>query len=267
MRIFLTLCSLLAFALAKPQYNYGGSSFGGGPSRGFGGSGSISFPSSSASSFNGGSSFGLLGGKTFESNPSINNGDSFQGFESTLVHKQFITVSGPEDNDNLERTKHLVIGRPQTNYRVVFIKAPSSSNANVQLTAEYAPNEEKTVIYVLSKKDNNLEISDIATPEPTVPSKPEVFFIKYKTEEEAQHAQHQIQAEYDRIEGSSEHTDAGIAPQQSVIGILGDSDNGSGSFGSHSHSGGNSHSFSHGGSNFKSSGSSKSSAYLPPTLF
>lgn len=114
-------------------------------------------------------------------------------FEAPLVHKQFITVAAPEEHENLERVKHLVIGRPQKNYRVVFIKAPSSSSANVKLSAEYAPKEEKTVIYVLSKKDSTLEVNDIATPAPTIPSKPEVFFIKYKTEAEASHAQQQIQ--------------------------------------------------------------------------
>ncbi|KMZ10228.1 uncharacterized protein Dsimw501_GD17305 [Drosophila simulans] len=143
-----------------------------------------------------------------------------RGFQEPIIHKQFFTVAAPEEHENLERSKHLVIGRPQKNYRVVFIKAPSSSNANVKLSAEYAPKEEKTVIYVLSKKDNQLEVNDIATPAPTVPSKPEVFFIKYKTDAEASHAQQQIQAEYDRIEGTSEHQDGGVAPAQSVVGIL-----------------------------------------------
>ncbi|XP_061398481.1 uncharacterized protein LOC133334203 [Musca vetustissima] len=248
----------------------GSSGFGVGPS--FGSSSGFSSVSSFGSGSRGGASFGSSGSNF------VGNTGASQGFEAPLVHKQFITVSAPEDNENLEMTKHLVIGRPQKNYRVVFIKAPSSSNANVKLSAEYAPKEEKTVIYVLSKNDNNLEVSDIATPAPTVPSKPEIHFIKYKTEEEAQHAQRQIQAEYDKIEGSSEHTDAGVAPQQSVVGILGDGGNagGSGSFGGSTGSFGTSS----GGSSFVSSGpsssgsisfgttgsvGSKSSAYLPPT--
>uniref|UniRef100_A0A1I8NZ62 DUF243 domain-containing protein n=2 Tax=Stomoxys calcitrans TaxID=35570 RepID=A0A1I8NZ62_STOCA len=207
--------------------SFGASSFGGG---GFGGNsalgrGSSSFGGSSgslggSSSF-GGSSFG--GSSSYGGASHYHNGASSGHagqFEAPIVHKQFITVSAPEDQDSLSQTKRLVIGRPQKNYRVVFIKAPASSNANVKFSAEYAPQEEKTVIYVLSKKDSSLDVGEIATPAPTVPSKPEVFFIKYKTEEEAQHAQRQIQAEYDKIEGSSEHTDAGVAPQQSVVGIL-----------------------------------------------
>ncbi|XP_017149251.1 keratin, type I cytoskeletal 10 [Drosophila miranda] len=208
-------------------YSSGGSNYGSGSSSSnFGGV-------RTASSNYGGSSGGFTG---FGPSPNIGFGalsgyqaPSYQqqqeqevqrGFQEPIIHKQFFTVAAPEEHENLERAKHLVIGRPQKNYRVLFIKAPSSSNANVKLSAEYAPKEEKTVIYVLSKKDNQLEVNDIATPAPTVPSKPEVFFIKYKTEAEASHAQQQIQAEYDRIEGTSEHTDGGVAPAQSVVGIL-----------------------------------------------
>ncbi|XP_017056172.1 keratin, type I cytoskeletal 10 [Drosophila ficusphila] len=185
--------------------NYGGSS-GGSSFTGFGPSPNIGF--------------GTLAGYQAPTYQQQQEQEVQRGFQEPIIHKQFFTVAAPEEHENLERSKHLVIGRPQKNYRVVFIKAPSSSNANVKLSAEYAPKEEKTVIYVLSKKDNQLEVNDIATPAPTVPSKPEVFFIKYKTEAEASHAQQQIQAEYDRIEGTSEHQDAGVAPAQSVVGIL-----------------------------------------------
>ncbi|XP_016971979.2 keratin, type I cytoskeletal 9 isoform X2 [Drosophila rhopaloa] len=181
--------------------NYGGSSF-----TGFGPSPNIGF--------------GGLAGYQAPTYQQQQEQEVQRGFQEPIIHKQFFTVAAPEEHENLERSKHLVIGRPQKNYRVVFIKAPSSSNANVKLSAEYAPKEEKTVIYVLSKKDNQLEVNDIATPAPTVPSKPEVFFIKYKTDAEASHAQQQIQAEYDRIEGTSEHQDGGVAPAQSVVGIL-----------------------------------------------
>ncbi|XP_018800597.1 PREDICTED: keratin, type I cytoskeletal 9 [Bactrocera latifrons] len=213
----------------------GGSSFGGfgsashnGPSfSGFGSGGSIGHSAGGFGSGIGHSAGGFGSGIGGGFNAGAGGFGGYNGhqqqtgvFDAPLVHKQFITVSAPEDHETLEKSKHFVIGRPQKNYRVVFIKAPSSSSANVKLSAEYAPQEEKTVIYVLSKKDSSLEVNDIATPAPTVPAKPEVFFIKYKTEEEAHHAQQQIQAEYDRIEGTSEHTDGGIGQQQSVVGIL-----------------------------------------------
>ncbi|EDW00330.1 pupal cuticle protein 36 [Drosophila grimshawi] len=354
MRLFVTLCSLLVLAQAKPQgYNYGSGVSGtlttaGGGSRGFltapstgsnnvatygplgafqgasvgslrgtgsgsgsgsgsgyfagsggsgyGGSGSGYSSSSSTTNYGGRSSSGYggasYGGSSgsgftgFGPSPNIGFGglagyqapsdqqqqevDQQVGFEAPLVHKQFITVAAPEDNQSLERVKHLVIGRPQKNYRVVFIKAPSSSNANVKLSAEYAPKEEKTVIYVLSKKDSTLEVNDIATPAPTIPSKPEVFFIKYKTDAEAQHVQQQIQAEYDQIEGSSEHTDGGVAPAQSVVGILGGHISSSGSsVNTGSYGTGASHGLISGGSGGIGLNTvhkaAQSSTYLPPS--
>lgn len=187
MRTFVIIATLLALAAAAPQYNYQ---------------------------------------PTQQSTP---NAGGFRGdkylppastTEAPLVRKQFYLISAPEDNSNAGKTKHLVLGRPQKNYRVVFIKAPSSDNGNVKLSAEYAPQEEKTVIYVLSKKDNDLNVNDIATPPPTQPSKPEVFFIKYKTDDEAQQAQKEIQNKYDELGGTNEYSNEGTAPITSVIGSL-----------------------------------------------
>ncbi|XP_054727107.1 uncharacterized protein LOC129236860 [Anastrepha obliqua] len=137
-----------------------------------------------------------------------------------IITKQFFLVSAPEESEEQTRTKHFVIGRPQKNYRVVFIKAPAPENANLKLTAEYAPQEEKTVIYVLSKKDNEVNIGEIGTPTPTQPTKPEVFFIKYKTQEEAAAAQKEIQEQYDSLGGTSEFSDEGVVPVKSVVGSL-----------------------------------------------
>lgn len=122
------------------------------------------------------------------------NGASAAGYihhQTPVVSKHFYGYSAPEEARE-EYHRHLVLGTPQKNYRVVFIKAPSSQTAT-RISASFAPTEEKTVIYVLSKKPEDLQINDIQAPAPTEPSKPEVFFIKYKTPEEAAHAQQQIQ--------------------------------------------------------------------------
>lgn len=179
MRVFLILSALLAVACAAPQYGYQQpDSFNVGPVGAF--SGLAPAGSQSSSHRRGGDKYLPPGPTTV----------------SPLVRKQFYVVSAPEDDDNIPKNKHLVLGRPQKNYRVVFIKAPNSNAGNVKYSAEFAPQEEKTVIYVLSKKPNELEASDIATPAPAVASKPEVFFIKYKTDEEAQQAQKEIQGNY-----------------------------------------------------------------------
>lgn len=209
MRAFVVLSTLLAVACAAPQYGYeqpGGII--GGPS----------------GNYNGLPAAGHQGGR---------GGDKYLPPSGTtaapIVRKQFYVISAPEDNENQGKTKHLVLGRPQKNYRVVFIKAPNSGAGNIKYSAEFAPQEEKTVIYVLNKKDDDLDASDIATPAPATPSKPEVFFIKYKTDDEAQQAQKEIQAEYDKLGGTNEVADETTAPVTSVIGSL-DSLNPDGSY-------------------------------------
>lgn len=180
MRVFVILSALLAVACAAPQYGYQQpDSFNVGPVGAFNGLAPVA-PQQPSSHRRGGDKYLPPAPTTV----------------SPLIRKQFYVVSAPEDEDNIQKNKHLVLGRPQKNYRVVFIKAPSSNAGNVKYSAEFAPQEEKTVIYVLSKKDNELDASDIATPAPTVASKPEVFFIKYKTDEEAQQAQKEIQGNY-----------------------------------------------------------------------
>lgn len=83
---------------------------------------------------------------------------------------------------------------PRKHYRIVFIKAPTPSVSKAQLRVKQAPVEEKTIIYVLTKKPDPLDLqAAIEEVAPKQPSKPEVFFIKYKTQEEAAHAQRTIQ--------------------------------------------------------------------------
>ncbi|XP_002072069.3 ataxin-2 homolog [Drosophila willistoni] len=139
-----------------------------------------------------------------------------------LVSKD-IYVHVPPVDDAEERYPQppLPVAPPRKHYRIVFIKAPSPSVSKAALRVKQAPVEEKTIIYVLTKKPDPLELQaaiEEAAPKP--PSKPEVFFIKYKTQEEAAHAQRTIQAQYDQLGGTSQVSDEGIAPVTSVIGVL-----------------------------------------------
>lgn len=56
-------------------------------------------------------------------------------------------------------------------------------------------NEEKTAVYVLSKKADAPIVETFVQEPVTTTSKPGVVFIKYRTNEEAEHAQHHIQAD------------------------------------------------------------------------
>ncbi|XP_005183497.1 GATA zinc finger domain-containing protein 7-like [Musca domestica] len=73
-------------------------------------------------------------------------------------------------------------------YKIVFIKAPTHNTPNYsQLAAAAAPKvEEKTLIYVLTKKPEEPSLEQIQqlTQDNYKSSKPEVYFIKYKTQKE-----------------------------------------------------------------------------------
>ncbi|XP_037940525.1 keratin, type I cytoskeletal 9 [Teleopsis dalmanni] len=205
-------------APAIGQSGFGGSSSGGSSGLSLGGFGGSSSGGSSGGSF-GGYNGGSSGGQEAFLGHIQNN-------QPPIVTKHFYVHSAPEDHDEQQIVRYVNVGRPQQNYRVVFINAPSSSAAKAKIIANVAPVEDKTAIYVLSKKSNELDVSaEVVTPAP-VNNKPDVFFIKYKTPQEAVHAQHTIQAQYDALGGSSDLVDAGTVPVSSVIGSLGDSGNG-----------------------------------------
>ncbi|XP_004520083.1 uncharacterized protein LOC101453372 [Ceratitis capitata] len=228
MRAFIIVLALFALsAYAAPQYGYEPASSGSGlPARSSSGSNGI-LP---GAGIGGGSAApgGAIGNGNSLSHSSGRGGDKYLPPESEqqapLINKQFYTISAPEDNAT--KAKHLVLGKPQKNFRVIFIKAPTPDN--VKYSAEFAPQEEKTVIYVLHKKGEDIDAANIATPAPTVPSKPEVFFIKYKTPEEAQQAQKEIQEQYDQLGGNNQFGED-TAPITSVVGAL-DSLNPDGSY-------------------------------------
>ncbi|XP_055905307.1 uncharacterized protein LOC129940835 [Eupeodes corollae] len=138
----------------------------------------------------------------------------------------FVHVPPPEEPEQNHHAQNAPILPPRKHYRIVFIKAPTEKSSAASLKITQAPIEEKTIIYVLSKKEEPLDLQavfkDVA---PTQPSKPEVYFIKYKTQEEAAHAQQSIQAQYDKLGGTSETINEGVSPITSVIGSLSNQQN------------------------------------------
>ncbi|EDW65529.2 uncharacterized protein Dvir_GJ19305 [Drosophila virilis] len=143
-------------------------------------------------------------------------------FQPPIISKHFYLHTAPEDHDDQQIVRYVNVGRPQKNYRVVFINAPASTTSKAKIIANVAPVEDKTAIYVLSKKSNALDVSAEVVTQRPANHKPEVYFIKYKTPEEAAHAQQTIQANYDALGGSSELSNEGIVPVSSVINALGD---------------------------------------------
>ncbi|XP_075158992.1 uncharacterized protein LOC142232156 [Haematobia irritans] len=180
-------------------------------------------------------------------------GQHHQGYgqqQQPLISKRFFIHSAPEEDEVEVQHRDILIGTPRKNFNIVFVKSPAAKQQKTKVRVIPAINEDKTVIYVLAKKNDEAQIEAHVEEPATTTAKPEVFFIKYKTNEEAEHAQYKIQSEYDRLGGSTIISNEGIAPISSVIGSL--------DGGSHADYGATA------GTDFTSTGAeAPSSAYLP----
>ncbi|XP_053970132.1 uncharacterized protein LOC128871954 [Anastrepha ludens] len=131
-----------------------------------------------------------------------------------VLQKEFFTYTAPEaDFDDGKSLGNLASGLKK-NLRVIFIKGPENnglSDAALQLAKNFG--EERTAIYVLQKQN---DVSGLAQQLQNLnrqnANKPEVHFVKYRTPEDAAHAQHAIQQQYNDLGGNSVSHDGGVAP-------------------------------------------------------
>ncbi|XP_031624467.1 leucine-rich repeat extensin-like protein 5 isoform X2 [Contarinia nasturtii] len=174
-------------------------------------SGSSSFGSSfgsSGSSFGGaqpsfssGSSFGgaqpsFSSGSSFGgAQPSFSSGSSFGGSfapqpqpQQALIQKHiYVHVPPPQEDEFAQPHNAVAPVQAQKHYKIIFIKAPSAPSVSAQQLQQLAQpqTEEKTLVYVLVKKPESVsELTQNLQAAPTQPSKPEVYFIKYKAQKE-----------------------------------------------------------------------------------
>ncbi|XP_011882876.1 PREDICTED: extensin-like [Vollenhovia emeryi] len=152
-------CSMIALALAKPAPEPPVSSYFP-PSGGGGGGG-------------GGGGYGP---------PADRYGPPQQ---NPVIHKHVYVHVPPPEAPEYKPPKHYPQQQPQKHYKIVFIKAPTPPTPTApQLPPLPQPDEEKTLIYVLVKKPEEAPEIVLPTQAPTQPSKPEVYFIRYKTQKE-----------------------------------------------------------------------------------
>jgi len=151
--IFLIACSSIVLVLAKPAPEAPVSSY---------------FPPSSG----GGGSYGP---------PADRYGPPQQ---NPVIHKHVYVHVPPPEAPEYKPPKQLPQPQPpQKHYKIVFIKAPTPPTPTApQLPPLPQPDEEKTLIYVLVKKPEEAPDVVLPTQAPTQPSKPEVYFIRYKTQ-------------------------------------------------------------------------------------
>ncbi|KAH8407049.1 hypothetical protein KR222_004771, partial [Zaprionus bogoriensis] len=138
-----------------------------------------------------------------------------------IVTKNFFIHSAPEESeDEIQEELTQLSQQPRNHYNVLFVKTPAQTNRAAALNLAKTLKQEKTVVYVLAKKTTASDLQDAIAEAPQQINKPEVFFIKYRTPEEALNAQRQIQSQYDTLGGTSTITDEGLAPITSVVGSL-----------------------------------------------
>ena len=138
-----------------------------------------------------------------------------------IVTKNFFIHSAPEETEaEIDEELADLAQQPRKHYNVLFVKTPSQTNRAAALNLAKAIKEEKTVVYVLAKKTSAADLQEAIQQAPQTVNKPEVFFIKYRTPEEAANAQRQIQSQYDSLGGSTIISDEGVAPATSVVGSL-----------------------------------------------
>ncbi|XP_075160910.1 uncharacterized protein LOC142233763 [Haematobia irritans] len=220
MRAFIVLC-LVATACAQSGYNYGvsGGAIGGGFASGATG-GSSSF--GSGASFGGsGSSFGASGfgssAASLGASGAAFGGSGSSGFQGAVqgeLEKEFYTFTADEQDFNEPAASNQIANSVKQGLRVIFIKGPENNGLeNAALALAKHSNEQKTAIYVLSKQTDLSGLANkLSTETSNVNSKPEVHFVKYRTQEDAVNAQRAIQAQYDALGGKTQHFDGGVAP-------------------------------------------------------
>lgn len=138
-------------------------------------------PSYLASSSFGGSSYGPPAPSNYGPPAHDTYGPPAQ---QAVVHKHvYVHVPPPEAPEYKAPRPVLPPPPPQKHYKIVFIKAPTPPTPTAPVLPPLPPqDEEKTLIYVLVKKPEEQPEIQIPTQAPTQPSKPEVYFIRYKTQ-------------------------------------------------------------------------------------
>ncbi|XP_060648279.1 uncharacterized protein LOC132785959 [Drosophila nasuta] len=188
MRAFLMIC---LFAVARAQYDY--------------------TPTSHAGDGRG----GLVGTTGSVADEGLVQQGSAQLSEPILIanefNKEFFTYSAPEQEFDNGHANEQIANSLRKNLRVLFIKGPENTGleqAALQLAS--SASDDRTAIYVLNKQADVGELTNkLNQIKLQSNNKPEVHFVKYRTQSDAENAQRVIQAQYDSLPGRSSNHNAG----------------------------------------------------------
>ncbi|XP_018784155.1 PREDICTED: cyclic nucleotide-gated cation channel beta-1-like isoform X2 [Bactrocera latifrons] len=128
-------------------------------------------------------------------------------------NKEYYTYSAPEHEFNDAGSADNIDNSLKKNLRVIFVKGPENTGLeNAALQLAKSASEERTAIYVLTKQADIGDLANKLNSVQSTGSKPEVHFVKYRTQADAENAQRAIQSQYDSLPGASSNHNAGSAP-------------------------------------------------------
>ncbi|KAK4877522.1 hypothetical protein RN001_010028 [Aquatica leii] len=137
-------------------------------------------------SFVGGSN--LLGGGGHLGLGGNLNGN-FGGYSQVQDQKHVYFYAAPDEEQH-SRLRINIAPSSQRNTKIIFVKAPSYGGVVPEVIAPPSLSEDKTLVYVLVKKPEQGGQITIPAGAGVKQAKPEVYFIKYKTQQDAQQQIH-----------------------------------------------------------------------------
>lgn len=145
-----------------------------------------STPAPAFANFNSGFQAGF---PSSSSNAQFSSSVSASSSGAAQVSKNLYFFAAPEEPEEPIRPRVNVVQAPaQKNYKIIFIKTPEFRQQSVVNVPVVSQNEEKTVVYVLVKRPEDGPQVNVQASSSSAPAKPEVYFIKYRTKEEAEEA-------------------------------------------------------------------------------
>ncbi|XP_060647093.1 DNA translocase FtsK [Drosophila nasuta] len=143
----------------------------------------------------------------YETESALSNSQATDHYQDHAdFHKHFYAFEAPYDSsEEADLAEQKISSLSQKNLQVVFIKAPENKAVQGALNALVKQStEDKTAIYVLNKQtDPNELASKITALQSQRKHKPQVHFVKYRTDVEAAHAQQHIQEQYGGVKDHS----------------------------------------------------------------
>lgn len=103
--------------------------------------------------------------------------------QQPIVTKNVYVHLPPDDEEDNHQPQIIQPQAPRKHYKLIFIKAPEPPKYTAPIIPPTPQDEHKTLVYVLVKKPDEQPQIELPSVAPTEPSKPEVYFIKYKAQE------------------------------------------------------------------------------------